>query len=611
VTGHFFQLRDLPDARVYLGCMSDAGGNVREWIELWVQTIEGLDAGLLAHRETLSNHLLDRRWTTQCKAIRAWTPESVIETHWEKQHPLPTVIDLSTWSAVQPKGADGRGNWELCQDDALLQAAGLSPYGTSLVRYLYQPTAGKASRFVPVAGTAVENAATLSPTQALGLSERLVPFNLQAGLMMATSFHPFGYEEYVDVLGGKPWSGLTQGKTQFQLGELYQRLTDSNQQQNSGANLFLGAHGRTGRLVETLHLKLRLLADCVSAARASVQAHQLPFLNLSPESFRVRLSEASDGLPFLWTAKCALVKPTQTLAVQVETTEKRLFVRTGQSAVSIYLPGGRITNCRGLGDVRVRKVISDEQNSLILEGTLVTQEPARCSPRDILWMRLPLSTGPVDLYGNIDRDSLAFSEVRFSTTPQQFPEAVASALRSGAIVVFPGCQYDILPFLSSPCDLYSLGVLAIRTLLVNDAGGLAVALDELLSLARQVALEHKPELSLPTRIAAIFEQKSDWVASLGPHRLLANLLSPEEASVVVPAELWCEVLAAVVRLFPGAGPDSYCADLGDAPALALESVFDRPLADLQTLLLKTRSLIAIDWTFNREIRSVIDEFRNR
>jgi len=261
--------------------------------------------------------------------------------------------------------------------------------------------------------------------------------------------------------------------------------------------------------------------------------------------------------------------------------------------------------------VRVRKAIPHEKNSLILEGTLVMQEPARCSPRDILWMRLPLSTGSVDLYGNIDRDSLAFSEVRFRTTPQQFPEAVASALRSGTIVVFPSCQYDILPFLSSPCDLYSLGVLAIRTLLVNDAGGLTIALDELLSLARQVALEHKPEISLPARIAAIFEQKADWVASLGPHRLLGNSLSPGEAIVVVPPELWCEVLAAVVRLFPGTGPDSYCADLGDAPALALESVFDGPLADLQALVLKTRSLIAIDWTFNREIRSVIDEFRNR
>jgi len=153
--------------------------------------------------------------------------------------------------------------------------------------------------------------------------------------------------------------------------------------------------------------------------------------------------------------------------------------------------------------------------------------------------------------------------------------------------------------------------LAIRTLLVNDSGGLLVALDELLSLARQVALEHKPDVPLPARIGSIFRQKADWLLSLGPHRLLAESLSPDDAITIVPADLWYEVLAAMVRLFPGAGPDSYCADLGDAPPLALESVFDRPLADLENLLVKTRSLIAIDWTFNQEIRAVIDEFRHR
>ena len=609
--GYFFQLRDLLDAQVYLGCVTDTGGNVREWIEIWVQSPEGLKAGLPVHRGEFTNAILDRRWAAQCQVMRALAPDSLIETRWEKHHPRPSLIDIATSSLIQPEGADGSGHWELCQDDLLLAEAGLPPYSTSLARYLYLPSAGKASRFVPVAGAALENASTVSPTQALGLNERLVPFNLQGGLMLVATFYPFGYEEYADVLGGKPWSGLIQGKTQFQFGDLYRRLADSNQQQHSGATLFLGAHGRTGRLVETLHLKLRLLGDALSAVKASVQAHPLPFLNLSPESFRVRLVELSEGLPFLWTAKCLLVKPPQTFEVKLETTEKPLFVRTGQSAVSIYLPGGQIAMNRGLGNVRVRKILPHEQNSLIIEGTLVMQEPARCSPRDVLWMRLPMSTGFVDLYGHIDRDSLAFAEVRFRTMPQHFPETIATALRSGAIVVFPGCQYDIVPLLSSPCDLYSLGVLAIRTLLVNDSGGLLVALDELLSLARQVALEHKPDVPLPARIGSIFRQKADWLLSLGPHRLLAESLSPDDAITIVPADLWYEVLAAMVRLFPGAGPDSYCADLGDAPPLALESVFDRPLADLENLLVKTRSLIAIDWTFNQEIRAVIDEFRHR
>ena len=45
-------------------------------------------------------------------------------------------------------------------------------------------------------------------------------------------------------------------------------------------------------MVEMLHLKLQLLADCFRAVRACVKEHQLPFLNLSAESLRVRLNRS-------------------------------------------------------------------------------------------------------------------------------------------------------------------------------------------------------------------------------------------------------------------------------------------------------------------------------
>ena len=44
VAGHFVLLRDLPEAMVYLGCIADAGNRLREWIELWVQNVDGLEA---------------------------------------------------------------------------------------------------------------------------------------------------------------------------------------------------------------------------------------------------------------------------------------------------------------------------------------------------------------------------------------------------------------------------------------------------------------------------------------------------------------------------------------------------------------------------------------
>ena len=76
----------------------------------------------------------------------------------------------------------------------------------------------------------------------------------------------------------------------------------------------------------------------------------------------------------------------------------------------------------------------------------------------------------------------------------------------------------------------------------------------------------------------------------------------------MPAEVWWDVLAALVRTFPGIGPDSACADYGDAPSGGIHKVFDKLSGDLSSLLLRTRSLIVIDWRANREIHSVIRNF---
>ena len=85
----------------------------------------------------------------------------------------------------------------------------------------------------------------------------------------------------------------------------------------------------------------------------------------------------------------------------------------------------------------------------------------------------------------------------------------------------------------------------------------------------------------------------------------------DELLELLPPELWYHTLAAIVRLFPGVGPDSGCQDYGDAPSLALENVFNQPLEDLDKLLVRSRSLIVIDWNANREIHSAIRDVSDR
>jgi hypothetical protein len=154
-------------------------------------------------------------------------------------------------------------------------------------------------------------------------------------------------------------------------------------------------------------------------------------------------------------------------------------------------------------------------------------------------------------------------------------------------------------------------VLAVRALLVDDEATLAVSLDEVLSLARQVASEHKPDVPLGQRVRAIFEKDARYANSLGCHRLVREKIEPAAAAQLLPANLWHDTLGAILRFFPGMGPDSICKDFGDAPSLALETVFNQALEELEKLLVRSRSLIVIDWNANREIHGAIKGFLER
>src|SRR5205814_7720695 len=99
---------------------------------------------------------------------------------------------------------------------------------------------------------------------------------------------------------------------------------------------------------------------------------------------------------------------------------------------------------------------------------------------------------------------------------------------------------------------------------------------------------------------------SRWSASLGPHRLLnPPIFTPEEALAYLPDGLWWDTIAMLIRCFPGATRDSFAADLGDAPPLALHAVFEPPINALKKLSLRSRSFLFLDWKYNSEINAVV------
>ncbi len=600
--GHFIVLRDTLDAQVLLGCVCDQAGTIHRWIEVWIQNIDGLADVAPACVEALSNDALDRRWIAHVEAFEQAMPGNLMRAGWDREHGSPLFIDLASLAPTALTDSDTGHAWQLCRDDPLLIRRGLPAYSTSLHRYLFLPNKGEETSFIPATRSAPTNDATVPLEQVIG-RRKLVAVNAGAGLMMIRPHSDIGLEHYIDILSGAQHRGVAHGQHHLDPeGVAATASGDVDSRLPGDGRLFLGAHGRSGRLVETYHLKLRLLAEAVRQVRAVSQAAQKPFLNLSPDSFHVTFNGMDAALPFLWTARLALVDPGDAVALPVRAGDADYYL-PGSSASSIYRPGSASAPATGNGSFRIRQVLDGTEGMTVLEGTFSTHERVTVARNDLVWFRLALKSGRVDLHGRLEQESaMASGEWRFRTIGQRLDIETVRSLRAAEGIQM-NTRFEVIPLLSTPCDLYALAVLAVRMLLVNPRMRLAVALDETLSLARQAA--QLPEGELARRVEQVFEADSRFRESLGPHRLCREEIAAVEAFDLVPDDLWWATLAMIIRMFPAAGRDSSRADYGDAPHGGIHRVFDPVLDELDRLIVRSRSLIVIDWRFNREIHSVI------
>jgi len=282
VGGHLVTIRNTMDADVILGCIVDSCGQVQEWLELWIQNSGRLIDTVSAVRQVLSNAMLDNRWRRQCQAIEELKGVEIIKTGWESEKPLPTFLDLSKKSPVHPLETNSGAAWKLCTDESLLQQKVLPGYGSSLHRYLYVPELGGDSPLVPVTPGAPTNDFTKPMSEICSNSASIIPLNPQAGLLLVKKYVPINFETFIDILSGKPWDGLKHGRSILNLGDDLKALSKNEPALSEDGWLFLESQGRSGRLIETLHLKLRLVADIVSSARSFIYHLQRPLLNISP-----------------------------------------------------------------------------------------------------------------------------------------------------------------------------------------------------------------------------------------------------------------------------------------------------------------------------------------
>ena len=606
--GHFVLVRSTPQARVLLGCLADSDSRPQEWLELWVQNTDYLDATVPAFHEHLTNASWDARWRDLAASLRAGEASSLIATPLEHGH-LPSAVLHVEQARFVPLVDAARGQrLSLCVDDDLLTDAGLPGYAASTDRYLYTSGGDPAdATFVRLQRGAPGNQRTVdldgteppAPLPALTLG-------LAGGALIVRRFAPLGLEDFAEVAGGRPWKGMDNARKIFRVPGVYRLLEDEDAMRYGTAHLFSAAQGRAGKLAEALYLKLQVFSQTLRLVRGHVRQTQLPFLNLSVDSFRVRLGATGFGLPFLWTSQADLVQPGGAFALPLRNTALRYFQGLEPLTTSVYRPGFVGIAQKGTANVRIRKVFPPTEEGIALEGTIRTSERLTNDENDLISVNLPLNEGNADLLGHIDfTQARSEGEAVFRTLPQTFSSLVTGALRSVEGSTFSRLSFSILSPLSTPFDLYSLGVVALRLLLAADSNALPDVLDRAFSLAHEVQQIARGG-ELPGRIAQAFADDPRWRETLGfQHALYTKSTEPPVTEADLPQRLWWATLGYILRLFPKLLPESFCKGYGDAPPLALETVFDAPIRELDGLLLRWRAYLLGDWRQNQEISRVI------
>ena len=193
------------DASIYLGCLADRSSHPKAWIEIWVQNVDRVAFSFSAQIESLTNSLLDRRWTDRASMLHTLKRATIIETGFEREHPAPALIDRKEGMVVHPVEPETERPFTLCMDESALESAGLPSYASSLHRYLWNGPGVREPVFL-----AVTSGGQLPSgiKQAAEIFKGLHLLNPGGGLLLVRPLAPLALTEFADILGGNSWPGF-------------------------------------------------------------------------------------------------------------------------------------------------------------------------------------------------------------------------------------------------------------------------------------------------------------------------------------------------------------------------------------------------------------------
>jgi len=428
----------------------------------------------------------------------------------------------------------------------------------------------------------------------------LVPLSYHEFHLLALEALEFHYDEFCDLLGGARWEQLRDRLMAPTAPGRAALLAGLESVYTSGPQ-WLYESDASGRFsLEILRLKLGLFGQLARGLRRYHAACRQPHLDLSPAKVMVRVSPGASALPARWISQARLIglaSPHRSVP----------GAAAGDASSSLLFPASDVDPTYLSPLIREKGSSSEESLRVSIrsatpekiEGTLSSDRVRLDSYRrgDVVRVVASSVFEGLTLWATLgEREEKA---LRFEAKP--VPNLTAG--RDFEAVVSFYRNFHV------PCDLYGLGMLLLRAVLVNDEHDIFAVDDAVQRVLKKQALRFAGKgqptaRQVQTELASLLEQER---AVFGASSVHYSRDDREGRPVAIPPALWRDLLFFAFRLMTNLPGFSYCADHADYPADRPESVMDKVLADLELLEARANVELFARADRDREITEVCGE----
>lgn len=438
----------------------------------------------------------------------------------------------------------------------------------------------------------------------------------------------FQYDEFCDLLGGAAWEPVFQQwivsgllpRRQESLSWMAPRFTQAGQFlfDWGGAQLFP---------LEVLWLKFNLFKSLCQKLQAFYEKESKPHLNLQPPHALIESpSSAADFVPARWLFSLRLAEVETASASVIPGLPSELTGRLyapphpqrGPYTAPVMKESPLGQEERATVLIRTLEQVREPQAKAVqgfLEAQIISEGilPSSYSAKDVFLIMLPVQgpeSPPVRFWAS---EAAALEKgLLLRGTTEPMGASVWEALVKGRQTVFSHSQAAIYRSYHLPCDVYALGMLLARTLLVNERQDIQSVERKIRQAADGLepmvqGLEADDDRTVSKRLRIYLREYGETFSQESVLYGRKEENSPWER---IPDEIWYDALVLLFRLvswIPGFG---FCRDHGDYDLTNLQMPMERINAGVQRLENRIKMELFGSRQRNREILKACDLLRD-